>query len=305
MSHDPLSVDSIRAAKQEQLNKKVQSQASNNVLRQQFAASQRAESGLGPTKGSKASGPDYMDAIPPSLRATPARSSKAAAASGGAKPSVQEVKDENAEILKLAQIVRGYFSNAKLAPMIADLAPPSKSASLEELKAIHALINQRLNQGISSTTVKRAWLYMLITVDPHLNKLPSNLAVPPGSSDYAAMRMEELSVEFEQIAVELLPYFNQGPWARLAMGTLKILGEYKMLAQQHQQAVAAQSSAPTEDNAATSYQSNLEAGRMEEEEQEEPDIKRESVYEDEFLLSEQAPPPVSSSTKGRSRKARA
>lgn len=254
--NDPLSVESIRQAKEAELTKKLSSQASANVLRQQFAASQRQEQGIATGKGKKSS--SAADSIPPSLKAAPAKKSALPAPT-----SNDDAKARNDERLKLAQIITGYFENPILSRKLGGIYPPANGASLEDLRACYEMINRRLNCGVSSTSLKKVWLTCLVHLDPHLEKLPGAASIPPGSSNYAAMRMQELDLEFEQLAVELSPYFGQGPWMRLLTGTATILGEYKwMAAQQQQQAAIAQEEGEEEEDPgfATQSQVDLEKG---------------------------------------------
>lgn len=258
--NDPLSVESIRQAKEAELTKKLSSQASANVLRQQFAASQRQEQGITTGKGKKAS---MADSIPPSLKPAPAKKSSGSMPSIAATTSNDDAKARNDERLKLAQIITGYFENPVLSRKLGGIYPPGHGASLEDLRACYEMINRRLNCGVSATSLKKVWLTCLVHLDPHLEKLPGPASIPPGSSNYAAMRMQELDMEFEQLAVELSPYFGQGPWMRLLTGTATILGEYKWMAsQQQQQAAIAQEQGEEEEDPgfATQSQVDLEKG---------------------------------------------
>ncbi len=270
--NDPLSVDSIRAAKEAELTKKLSSQANANVLRQQFAASQRQEQGLKGKSSSKSA--SFADSIPPSLKAAP---SKKGAAPAAAATSNDDAKARNDERLKLSQIITGYFENPVLSRKLGGIYPPSRDSTLEELRGCYEMINRRLNSGISSTSLKKVWLTALVHLDPLLEKLPGPASVPPGSSNYAAMRMQELDLEFEQLAVELSPYFGQGPWLRLLVGTGTILAEYKYLASQQQVAEQQEAAEEKEDPfMPTLEQADLELGQGGYREE---DVKREPYEE--------------------------
>jgi hypothetical protein len=75
---------------------------------------------------------------------------------------------------------------------------------------------------------------------------------------------------------------------RLAVGTVKILAEYKAAVTHHAQQEVAAGAAEQDDTAASSEHYDLEAGLGPEHEEEEPDIKRESVldssFDDQFLF---------------------
>jgi len=75
--------------------------------------------------------------------------------------------------------------------------------------------------------VKTTWLQLLQAIDPHLQKLPDKAAIPPGGSNYAAMKMAELDLEFEQISIEYGHWFSAGPVPRLLAKTMGMLFEYK------------------------------------------------------------------------------
>jgi hypothetical protein len=226
--------------------------------------------------------------------------------------SNEDAKARNEERLKLAQIITGYFENPVLSRKLGGIYPPHREASLEDLKACYEMINRRLNCGVSSTSLKKIWLTCLVHLDPHLEKLPGPASIPPGSSNYAAMRMQELDMEFEQLSVELSPYFGQGPWLRLLMGTGTILAEYKMFATQQQQAITqsqegAEEGEEEDSFAPTSQQADLEQGQGGYREE---DVIREPPEETKFddtlfdMLDSSRPNlateiPVSSKTKSR------
>lgn len=205
-SFDGLSVDAIAAAKAGERNAKLQQQAEANVIRQKNTATLRGDI---PKSMGQSRAPD----VPPS-----------AAKQAAADKKAQEGASK-AHARKIVRIQK-YLTNPVLAPYLQGIAPP-KTWGVAEVDHTLEVIHDRLNSGLGSAAVKSAWLSALKAADPHLNKLPPAVAVPRGGHNYAAMRMRELDLEFEQLSIEYGEWFAAGPLTRLVGKTMNMLFEYK------------------------------------------------------------------------------
>jgi hypothetical protein len=205
-SFDSLSVDAISAAKDGERQAKLHQQAEANVIRQKNTAALRGDS-LKPPGGSRV--PD----LPPNAGKQAAADKKAIDAAS---------KEHAQDCVKLQK----FLTNPVLAPLLAGIQPPRNwdSASVKQTLVI---VYDRLNSGLGSVAVKQTWLTVLKNVDPLLQNLPPAVAIPPGSQNYAAIRMRELDMEFEQIAIEYGHWFSAGPIPRLFMKTVNMLFSYK------------------------------------------------------------------------------
>lgn len=205
-SFDSLSVDAIGAAKDGERQAKLHQQAEANVIRQKNTAALRGDS-LKPPASSRV--PD----LPPSATKQAAADKKAADNAS---------KEHARDCVKLQK----FLTNPVLAPYLAGINPPPKwdHASVKQTLAI---VDDRLNSGLGSVAVKQTWLTILKTADPYLQNLPPAAAIPPGSHNYAAYKMRELDMEFEQIAIEYGHWFSAGPIPRLFMKTVNMLFSYK------------------------------------------------------------------------------
>jgi hypothetical protein len=209
-SLDGLSVDAINAAKDSERLSKLKQQAEGNVIRQQNTAAMRGDSGKG-----RGGPPPQMDKAPP---VPPA-----------GKPAADKKAQEAASKAHAQKIVKiqKYLTNPLLSRYLDGIQPP-RTWGVAEVDQTLEIINDRLNSGLGSVAVKSTWLKVLQAVDPHLSKLPDKAAIPPGSHNFAAMKMRELDLEFEQIAIEYGHWFSAGPLMRLVGKTMGMLLEYKV-----------------------------------------------------------------------------
>lgn len=208
-SLDPLGVDSIAAAKEGERLSKLKQQAEGNVIRQQNTALLRG----GDIKGKAPAGQQKASDLPPGLgKPGPDKKAQDAASKAHAQKIVK---------------IQKYLTNPVFSRYLEGISPPRTWGAAEVDQTLE-IINDRLNSGLGSVAVKSAWLNILKAADPHLPKLPGKAAIPPGSHNYAAMKMRELDLEFEQIAVEYGHWFAAGPLVRLATKTVGMLFEYKV-----------------------------------------------------------------------------
>lgn len=207
-SFDSLSVDAISAAKDGERQAKLHQQAEANVIRQKNTAALRGDTGK-PPSSSRASD------LPPSASKQTASDAKKA----------QEAASK-AHAQKVVKIQK-YLTNPVLSRFLEGINPPRTWGAAEVDQTLE-IINDRLNSGLGSVAVKSAWLNVLKAVDPHLTKLPPQVAIPPGSHNYAAIKMRELEMEFEQISIEYGHWFSAGPLMRLFAKTTNMLFQYKV-----------------------------------------------------------------------------
>lgn len=206
-SLDPLSVDSIAASKDGERLSKLRQQAEGNVIRQQNAASLRGDTkGKGPAPGPPPAAPQRAAAPPPDKKAQEAAS--------------------KAHAQKIVKIQK-YLTNPLLSRYLDGIQPPRTWGPAEVDQTLE-IIHDRLNSGLGSIAVKSAWLNAMAAIDPHLQKLPDKMAIPPGSCNYAAQEMNRLNLEFEEISIEYGYLFSAGPVMRLFGKTLSMLFEYKV-----------------------------------------------------------------------------
>ncbi len=209
-SLEPLSVDAIAAAKDGERMSKLRQQAEGNVIRQQNTAVLRGGA-KGPAGPPPSSG--KAEALPPGLgKPGPDKKAQDAASKAHAQKIVK---------------IQKYLTNPLLSRYLDGIQPPRTWGPAEVDQTLE-IINDRLNSGLGSVAVKSTWLNILKAIDPHLQKLPDKAAIPPGSCNYAAMKMRELDMEFEQIAIEYGHWFSAGPLMRLAGKTMGMLFEYKV-----------------------------------------------------------------------------
>lgn len=198
-----LSIDAVGGARDVQSEAKINQQAQNNVKRARAAADIRGTS----------SGPSAQAPAQAPAAAAPAPAKKA--------PDVKMLARKASQVSK-------YLTNPLFADKLGGIIQPSSRASEADLDFVLEQIRERLNSGLGAAAVKALWLKGIIMAEGPLQQLPEKAAIPPGSPNYAAMRMNELNNEFEQLAIEYDHLFSAGPAVRLLMKTANILHDYKI-----------------------------------------------------------------------------
>jgi hypothetical protein len=196
-----LSIDAVGGARDAQSEAKINQQAQNNVKRARAAADLRGTSTSFPAQA-------------PAPAPAPA-------------PPAKKAADPKVLARKASQISK-FLSNPLLSADLQGIIQPTSKATEADLDFVLEQIRERLNSGMGPAAVKALWLKAMIMAEQPLTRLPPQAAIPPGSHNYAAMRMNELNREFEQLAIEYDHLFCTGPIPRLLMKTLNILSDYKM-----------------------------------------------------------------------------
>jgi hypothetical protein len=204
-SFDSLSVDAVAAAKDGERQAKLHQQAEANVIRQKNTASLRGDVPKMPA-------PPRGSDLPPKQQ----------------QQQVDKKAQESASKAHARKIVRiqKYLTNPVLAPYLHGISAP-KTWGTAEVDQTLEIIHDRLNSGMGSASVKAAWLKLLEFGDENVDALPPSWQMPRGANNYAAMRMNELNMEFEQLAIEYGEWFSAGPVTRLFGKTLAMLTEYR------------------------------------------------------------------------------
>lgn len=232
---EDLSTTRIAEAKAAEAGAKLNTQASNNVQRQNIMNTLRGK--IPAALGGTAPSTTNMSAS----SSTPASKPRARATASSSGPPASESGDSakrNALALDIARQLGEFYSSPVIGPMIAHI-PRARSGSLEDLQDNLKQIQNVLNSGLSRTTVAQMWLALVANADPYLGYLPEPFCIPPGSKNYCAHRMESLLVDFEQIAIEYGNFFQQSPIPRVFMKTCKMFMEYKHIHTMQQEAAAA------------------------------------------------------------------
>lgn len=237
---EDLSTTRIAEAKAAEAGAKLNTQASNNVQRQNIMNTLRGK--IPAALGGTAPSTTNMSAS----SSTPASKPRARATASSSGPPASESGDSakrNALALDIARQLGEFYSSPVIGPMIAHI-PRARSGSLEDLQDNLKQIQNVLNSGLSRTTVAQMWLALVANADPYLGYLPEPFCIPPGSKNYCAHRMESLLVDFEQIAIEYGNFFQQSPIPRVFMKTCKMFMEYKHIHTMQQEALAAAGEQP-------------------------------------------------------------
>lgn len=211
-SLDSLSVEAIAQEKGGNEQSRLRQQAENNVTRQSFASAIRGVPAGGKSAASK----------------------KAAGPSEQAEPKPEDAAKAAKELADLIAKVHGFMSHPLLGPKLSGIAIPRNGTKLEYQTCLEQIRN-KLGEGLGPDAMKYAYFSAMQAIIPHL---PGPLALPPNADRHLASaifnpdpRFRQFELEFAELAIEYSSFFRSGPLPRLIFGTIKVLHEYKSLAE--------------------------------------------------------------------------
>lgn len=203
---DFLSVDAVAKAQAGKDEERLRMQANNNVSRQRFAAEQR-----GPKEPS---------------------APKSKASSKPAEPSEADIKKaedrKRKEAVSAVTKVHGYRSHPVLGPKVAHIPPP-RPGDIKAHEDWLVLARAELGKCATETAIQSAYLSVMMFADPVLASMPGKWAIPPGSANFCAMRIQELEQEFAELSVEYGDWFVSGPVTRLLRKTAFMCAQWKIM----------------------------------------------------------------------------